>query len=117
MQKSKNILESFYFAFRGLFSALKSERNFKIQFSVAVIAIILGFIFKISRGDWFLILILIALVLSLELINSSFEKMLNIIHPLDHPDIKLAKDFLAAGVLIASIISLIAGLVIFSVYF
>ncbi len=117
MQKSKNILESFYFAFRGFIQALKGERNFKIQFLAAVIAVALGFALKISRGDWVFILILMALVLSLELINSSFERTLNVIHPADHPGIKLAKDFLAGGVLIASVISLIAGLIIFSNYF
>ncbi len=110
-------MESFYFAFRGLLEAARDERNLQIQFSIAVIAIISGFILKISRENWVLILILIALVLSLELINSSFERTLNVIHPADHPGIKLAKDFLAAGVLIASIIALAAGLIIFSNYF
>ncbi|MCL4437590.1 diacylglycerol kinase [Patescibacteria group bacterium] len=117
MRKSKNILESFYFAFRGLFQALRGERNFQIQFSVAFITVVLGFILKFSKGDWILILILAALVLSLELINSSFERMLNVIHPSDHPAIKVAKDFLAAGVLIASVIALVAGLIIISNYF
>jgi diacylglycerol kinase (ATP) len=78
---------------------------------VAFAAILLGFIFKISHTEW--IGVCIALVLSLELINTSIEKTIDLLHPDFNERAGEIKDMAAAAVLVAAIISVIIGLIIF----
>ena len=80
---------------------------------MAFAAILLGFIFKISHTEWIGFCICIALVLSLELINTSIEKTIDLLHPDFNERAGEIKDMAAAAVLVAAIISVIIGLIIF----
>ena len=42
VEKSKNVISSFKYAFQGIFSAVKSERNLKIHISIMLLVIIAG---------------------------------------------------------------------------
>ena len=103
-------------AFRGLFLMLSKERNFKIQLVLFSIVIILGFIFQISFHDWVILLLVSALVLSLEIINSALEKACDFITTENNDRIKNIKDISASAVLLASIFALIIGVLIFLPY-
>ncbi len=50
--KDKKLINSFKYAFTGIFSALKTERNLKIHISIATLVIIFGIILKISKIEW-----------------------------------------------------------------
>lgn len=74
--------------------------------SVAAIAvIILGSIYPLSRIEWMIAGILIALVIGLEVVNSALEKLCDAVHPEKHPLIRDVKDMAAGAVLWASIIA------------
>ncbi len=107
------VLKSFKVAFEGLKDALLHERNFRIQVVVFIFVIVAGFTFQISRLEWLIILLCAAIVLSAELFNSAIEKLCNHVTPEIHPLIKKIKDFSAAAVLLAAIISAIIGGIIF----
>ncbi len=109
----KKFLKSFGFAIEGILEFFFHERNALIQLAIAIIAIILGAVFKISPGQWLAILFFIALVLSLEMINSAIEKLCDMVSKDFHPGIKRIKDIVAGAVLLASVFSLIAGMIIF----
>ena len=47
-KKLKNLTSSFKYAFQGIISAIKSERNMKIHILIALLVIIMGFVLKIS---------------------------------------------------------------------
>ncbi len=113
----ERLIKSFTNAFKGLGFALLKGRNFQIQIGIAIIVIILMFYFDVYYLEKIVLLILIALVLSLELINTSSERILNILEPRIHPQVRLIKDLNAASVLIMSIFSLIIGIFIFWQYF
>lgn len=107
------VLKSIKVAFEGLIDALRHERNFRIQVVVFIFVIAAGFFLKINTTEWLIILLCAAFVLSTEIINSAIEKLCNHVTPEIHPLIKKIKDFSAAGVLLAAIISFIIGVIIF----
>lgn len=107
------LIDSFRFAINGIIDAYKKEQTFYIVSIISIIVIICGFIFKISSFEWIIIVLLIGIILSLELVNTSIEATIDLITPKYHPLAKLAKDTVAGAVLISSIVSIILGLIIF----
>lgn len=113
MESKHSIFKSFGFAFEGLKTAFSKGRNFKIQFSLGALAIVLGIILKISIFEWLDLTLVIASVLILELLNTSMEAIVDLVSPEVHPKAKIAKDVSAAAVLIASIGAVVIGGLLF----
>lgn len=109
--------KSFYYAFYGIGSALKEERNLCIHFIVMLLVIVGGFYFRITRGEWMTCMLLFGLVISLELMNTAIEATIDLCHPEIHPKAKLAKDTAAGSVLVAAIVAIVVGILIFYPYF
>ncbi|MEP7162762.1 MAG: diacylglycerol kinase [Candidatus Moraniibacteriota bacterium] len=109
----RTFIRSFRHALAGLLYALKTERNFQIEFVVAVVIFILMLIFPLTFPERALLVAMTAIVLSLELMNTSFERMLDMLKPHVHPYVKVIKDLVAGAVLIASLAAFIVGLLIF----
>jgi len=109
----KNRFGSFKFAFNGLCSLLKNEHNSRIHLLAAIIAIAMGIILKINNIEWSLLVIVIGVVFLSELLNSSLESLADVIEPEWNEQIRKAKDYTAAAVLISAIISVIVGGLIF----
>lgn len=111
----KKVLKSFSHASRGIGYAF-TGRNFQIQFSIGLVAVILGRYFNISTTEWLFIVLSGGLVLALEATNSALEEVCNKFHPESHPHIALIKDLAAGAVLIASIAATVIGILIFWPY-
>lgn len=94
----------------------ESEQSFRIQLVAALIVIALAGWFSVRWFEWVVLLLLIGFVLSLELINSIFERIVDTFKPRMHPVVRDIKDMMAAAVLIASVFSLVIGLTIFWPY-
>jgi diacylglycerol kinase len=109
----KKFLNSADFALQGIRRFFSNERNGQIQAVFGLAAILLGFILSITAFQWLLVLFCIGLVISLEMINSAIEKFCDLVTNDYHPGIKIIKDVAAGSVLVASLFSLITGLVIF----
>lgn len=109
----KAFIRSVTFATHGVLKFFSKERNAKIQTVFAIVAILLGMIVSISPFQWILVLFCIALVISLEMINTAIENYCDMVTMDFNPRIKIIKDVAAGAVLVASIISLIIGLIIF----
>jgi len=106
----------FNHAFRGLFQMIRTERNFKIQLVLFLIVVSLGIILNITIGDWLILLLISAMVLSLEIVNSAIEKTCDLISTKPNNQIKLIKDISAAAVLLVSLFALIIGILLFYPY-
>lgn len=104
---------SFRFAFQGWKVVLQTQPNARIHLVVSLIAILLGFLLKISLAEWAIIVLTIAFVWVAELINTSIEAVVDMVSPQPHPKAKIAKDIGAGAVLFSAIISVIIGLLIF----
>lgn len=113
MYKSKNLLESFKHAFSGMGFAFSKEKNFKIHFMAMILAIAVGFFLKISTVRWVLLFLQIGLVISVEVINSAFERTVDLITKDYNIEAKRIKDMAAGAVLVVSIVAVINGILIF----
>lgn len=113
MSKKKHLLYSFKYAFQGIVSAFKTERNMKIHVAAVVLVTIAGLFFKISKIEWMICIILFGMVISLELANTAIETTVDIAMPEKNEKAKLAKDIAAGAVLVCAFISLIIGGMIF----
>ncbi len=113
VNKSKNVISSFKYAFQGMFSALKTERNLKIHVTIMILVIIAGIVLKISKIEWIICIILFGLVIGGEMFNSAIETVVDIAMPDINPKAKFAKDAAAGAVLVLAIASAIIGFMIF----
>ena len=109
----KAFFRSLMFAIVGVKQFFSRDRNGKIQTVIGITAIILGFTVSLSSFQWLLVLFCIGLVISLEMINSAIEKYCDLVTTDFHPGIKIIKDVTAGAVLVASLMSLVIGLIIF----
>lgn len=107
------LFKAFDYAFQGLFAFVKNDSNGKLECCFAIIAIATGFILHISSTEWIAVLLCIGIVISLEMINASIEKLCDMVEPAFHPAIKTIKDIAAGAVLLSAVVSLIIGLIIF----
>lgn len=105
--------KSFFYAFQGLKTALRNEPNLQIHSFFAISAVITAAILRISTIEWLLLTFTIFYVITLELLNTVLENVVNLVSPEIKPYAKIAKDVSAACVLLAAILSVIVGLVIF----
>lgn len=75
--------------------------------------IIFGFWLNISITEWCICITLFGLVISLELVNTAIETVVDIAMPEKNEKAKKAKDISAAAVLISALASAIIGVIIF----
>ena len=78
--------------------------------------ILLSLFLKIKKNDFIFLIFLIAFVLILELINTIFERLIDILKPRIHEYSKEVKNIASAVVLLGAIISAVIGLIILSPY-
>lgn len=112
VNKSK-LIKSFKYAFEGVGFAIKNNQNFRVHFFLALLAITLGFILKISLLEWSILTIVITLVLALEMLNAVTEEIIDFIASDYRKEAKFVKDVGAGMVLVAAIGSVIVGAFIF----
>lgn len=105
--------KSLVYAFNGLKILFKEEHNARIHCIITIIIITAGFLLNISNTEWLIVCVLVALVFSLEIMNSAIENLCDHITPQRNNTIKKIKDLAAAAVLVASAISIICGAIIF----
>lgn len=114
--KVKKFIRSVSHAVRG-FRCILKEQNFKIQILFSIVVIVFIFIFNLKIWETVALLMMIVLVLVLEIINSIFERIMDILQPRVHPYAKTIKDMMASAVLVASVGAFFVGLLIFWPYF
>ena len=108
--RSRNILESFRFAFSGLWHALRTQRNTRIHLSIAAVVVALGVWLNLPFTQWAILTLTVGFVLVGEMLNTMAETLVDLISPGYHPLAKIVKDVTAGAVLLTAIISVIVGL-------
>ncbi len=103
------LVDRFGHAFRGMYYAWKKEPNFKIEAGIAALVLGVMAVLPLSFVERAVLVLIITLVLTLEVVNSVFERMLDLIHPKFSPEVKHIKDTLAGAVLLASLAALLIG--------
>jgi undecaprenol kinase len=117
MIKFGRLLKSFNYALRGLVKTFREEQNLRLQAIAGLIILILAFYYQVARWEWLILILIISLVILMEIINSAVERVTDVLKPRLNGYVKEIKDIMAAAVVVASIVSIIMGLVIFWPYF
>lgn len=108
--------KSFRHALAGLRYAFREERNFQIEIIAGVLVFITTFLFPLSWIERSVVLLLMSTVLTLELLNTALERVLDMLKPRIHPYVKVVKDMVAGAVLLSSLTAFLIGLIIFFPY-
>lgn len=109
----KKRIKSFSYAFAGLKVLFEEEHNSWIHAVAAVCAITAGILLDISAIEWIAIIIVIGMVISAEIVNSSLERTADFIKAERDDRKRDIKDLGAAAVLICAITAAITGIIIF----
>ena len=108
--------ESFTHASRGLYIFIKSTHNSWIHISAFVLVVIAGLFFCITKTEWVMIFIVSGIVFISEAFNTAIEIDIDLTSPSYHPYAKDTKDVAAGAVLMAAILAVIVGIIIFAPY-
>lgn len=111
--KKRTIIDSFNYAVSGIITSLKTEKNMKVHYIIAILIIISSLFFDFTRIEFLLLLFSISLVVITEMINTALERVVDLITEDFHPLARIVKDVAAGAVLIAAINSIIVGYLLF----
>lgn len=113
-RRALTLIESFNFAIEGLIHVLRTHRNMRIHFAIAI-GVMVGAVWAgVNRFELIALLLSIAFVLVAEMINSAIEQAIDVATTAFDPLAKLAKDIAAGAVLIASMNAIAVGYLVFS---
>jgi diacylglycerol kinase (ATP) len=108
------MIESFNYAIEGVIHVLRTQRNMRIHFAVAVAVIVGAVAVGVSKIELIALLLAIAFVLVAEMINTAIEGAIDAATTSFDPMAKLAKDIAAGAVLIASVNAVAVGYLVFA---
>jgi len=105
-------IRSFSHAFHGWGYVLRTQKNAWIHAFASTLVFLLGLWLRLSRSEWALLIIVIAMVWSAEFFNTAIEAVVDLASPMQHPLAKVGKDVGAAAVLIAAGAAALVGLLV-----
>ncbi len=111
----KKLFRALCNAFRGIKEAF-IEQSFRILFVIAFFVAFCLFYFPFQSLERAILILVVVLVLSLELINSQIERILDILRPDYSEEVRKMKDISAGAVLTASIGAVILAVIIILPY-
>lgn len=115
MKNYKALFMSFFYAFRGIFSTIQSERNMRVHLTCVIYMFsILSLTdwFVLTKGDVCALLIASSMVLSCEVINTAIENTVDMSAKGKNDYAKRAKDAASGAVLINAIFAVAIGIVV-----
>jgi diacylglycerol kinase len=112
----RKLARSFYYAIKGVLYAFSSERNMKIHFFLAAVAILLAWFFGVSKMEWLVVFLMIGLVICLEMVNTAIEALVDLVTGEYRYWAAVAKNVAAGAVFFASIIAIVVAIIIFLPY-
>jgi diacylglycerol kinase (ATP) len=106
-------MKSLYHAITGILDFIRQEHNAWIHLVATITVSIAAYLFRVSYTEAAILAIVIGGVWITEMLNTCVERIMDFIHPEEHPCIKFIKDLAAGAVLAAAFTAVVAGLLIF----
>jgi diacylglycerol kinase len=100
-------------AFRGIREGVLGERAFAVHVPMAIAVIVAAALFRVTREEWLVLVLCIALVMATELVNSGLERMAKAVTQDRNVHVGAALDIAAGAVLLAALGAVACGLIIF----
>lgn len=110
--KNPTLISSFKKALDGLIYSLHKERHIQLALAIAVAALIVGILLRLSCIEYIALSFAVSFVLVAELLNTALERTIDIITQDYHPLAEVAKDVSAAAVLISIINALVVAILL-----
>jgi diacylglycerol kinase (ATP) len=114
--KKRNLIDSFNAAIEGIIYTIKTQRNMRLHFLFAIMIILFSIFLQLERTELLIVCFTVSLVLICEMFNTAIEKVIDLITSDFHPLARIIKDVAAGCVLIASILAVIVGYLVFAKY-
>ena len=111
--KNPNFFQSLKNAINGILCIIKTGKNIKIQLIFAILAIITGFVLKITNIEFLILILTIFFVLVSEFMNTAIENLCDLYTIEYNEKIKIIKDIGAGAVTLSAIASVCIGLIMF----
>ncbi len=108
-RRQGSLLQSFNFAFQGLVTSVREQRNMRVHLVLALAVLIASVFLNLTRLELVMIFVAVAFVFITELFNSAVEAVVDMVTDEFDPRAKAAKDMAAGAVLIAAINALIVA--------
>ena len=89
------------------------DKSVRIQYLLGLIAVIAGFLLKLTYLEWTAFVLCIGLVLVAELLNTAIELVCNRITMSYENEIKVIKDLAAGAVLASAVTAAVTAFIIF----
>lgn len=113
MTKQQNIIQSFNSAIEGFIYVIKTQRNMRLHFLLAIFALLLAIFLNLEKLEILILLASICFVFLSEMFNTAIEMGTNLIGNSFNPVVRAIKDIAAGGVLVASFNACIVGYLLF----
>lgn len=110
---TRSLVQSFNYAFEGVIFTLATQRNMRIHYAAASVAMLGCVVLGVSRVEFGLVLFSAAFVIAAEMINTAVEAAIDVATTSFNPLAKIAKDTAAGAVLIASFNAVIVAYLVF----
>lgn len=111
--KSRSIIDSFNYAVDGIIYTLKTQRNMRIHFTLAIFVLILSLFLNFTRLEFLILFITVTFVIASEMINTAIEKAIDMTTEEYHPLAKISKNVAAGAVLVSAINAIVVGYLLF----
>ncbi|MBQ8568926.1 MAG: diacylglycerol kinase family protein [Oscillospiraceae bacterium] len=109
----KKLLRSFKYAAAGIIYSIKTQRNMRFHIGAAGAVLMISQFYEFTRGEYALLMIIFALVICSEMINTAIEKTVDLVSEDYHVLAEKAKDCAAGAVLISAFFAAAAGVFLF----
>jgi diacylglycerol kinase len=116
MNNWRRLINSFRYAFEGLSTVSRTEQNFRVHLFVAALVVVAGIYFHLRVWEWVVIIMFILLVFLLEMLNTVFERLVDMLKPRVHLYVRDIKNITSSMVLITAVSAVIIGILIFGQY-
>lgn len=109
-------VKSVRYALAGFRYTFAHEQNFRMHVLAGVVVLAFALLFRVEVWQAIVLLLVITSVLILEILNTIFEKLTDLVKPRLHHYVGVIKDLMAAAVLLAAVGSVVIGVLIFFPY-
>lgn len=97
----------------GLAHALVTQRNMRIHFTAAFVAVVLCALLQVDAFEILAVLSSITLVVTMELVNTSIEHVVDLVTKERRQAAKIAKDVAAAAVFVSAVNAVVVAYLVF----
>ena len=109
----RTLLTSLACAWKGVWYALKTQRNMRLHLVLGVAAVVAAGWLAVNPTEWLLLSCTVTLVLVAELLNTAVEVLVDVLSKGRSTEARIIKDLAAGAVLFCSINAVVVGCVVF----